>query len=272
MHWRWFEPDSGVMGADEFTTTDGIDWSNVAGAFLSGSTLYFASTVDHDLYKVAFTDGEPQGAPSLADSSIDWTSLGSFVVQSTATTTGLAVTPDAQANQNEPVTMTATVSMQLDPSSHPNGTVQFDHNGTRLGSAAVDPSTGKATLTITTLPPTAPNGTVLTASFQPADSTAGGSDSAPVGYTINPVARIPHISGKVRVGNVAHCIEPTTADESSAYAWKINGKKVATGVAFRVPSGTRGKRLACTASIWIGAGPISKARSVNVTIRKRAAH
>ena len=44
MFWRWFEPDSGVMGADEFTTTDTLNWSHVTGAFLSGGTLYFADS------------------------------------------------------------------------------------------------------------------------------------------------------------------------------------------------------------------------------------
>jgi PKD repeat protein len=79
MFWRWFEPDDGVMGADEFTTTDGIDWSHVAGAFLSGSTLYFADSATKSLFKVAFNATQASGTPTLADSSIDWTSTGAFL-------------------------------------------------------------------------------------------------------------------------------------------------------------------------------------------------
>jgi hypothetical protein len=81
MFWRWFEPDSGVMGADEFTTTDSIDWSHVAGAFLSGSTLYYADSATKSLFEVPFSGGQASGTPSIANSSIDWTSLGAFVSQ-----------------------------------------------------------------------------------------------------------------------------------------------------------------------------------------------
>jgi PKD repeat protein len=79
MHWRWFEPDSGVMGADEFTTTDGINWSHVSGAFLSGSTLYFADSATRSLFSVPFVGGQASGTPTVANSAIDWTSHGAFV-------------------------------------------------------------------------------------------------------------------------------------------------------------------------------------------------
>jgi hypothetical protein len=79
MHWRWFEPDSGVIGADEFTTTDTINWSRVAGAFLVGSTLYYADATTKALYEVPFVDGQASGVPTIADASIDWTSRGAFV-------------------------------------------------------------------------------------------------------------------------------------------------------------------------------------------------
>ncbi len=35
LHWRWFNPESGVVGADQFVVSDGLDWSTVAGAVLS---------------------------------------------------------------------------------------------------------------------------------------------------------------------------------------------------------------------------------------------
>jgi PKD repeat protein len=80
MFWRWFEPDDGVMGADEFTTTDGLNWGHVSGAFLSGSTLYFADSASQHLFSVAFTGGQAAGTPTVADSSFNWTSHGAFVV------------------------------------------------------------------------------------------------------------------------------------------------------------------------------------------------
>jgi PKD repeat protein len=80
MFYRYFEPDSGVMGADEFTTTDGVNWSHTAGAFLSGSTLYTADSTTKNLLSVPFVNGQASGTPTVANSAIDWTSRGAFVV------------------------------------------------------------------------------------------------------------------------------------------------------------------------------------------------
>jgi hypothetical protein len=80
MFYRYFEPDSGVMGSDEFTTTDGLNWSHVAGAFLSGSTLYFADSTTKNLFAVPFANGQASGTPTVANSAIDWTSRGAFVM------------------------------------------------------------------------------------------------------------------------------------------------------------------------------------------------
>jgi hypothetical protein len=80
MHWRWFEPDSGVIGAQTFTTTDKIDWADIAGAFLSGDTLYYADSTSGHLLAVHFSQGEPSGGPTTVNSSFDWASDGSFVL------------------------------------------------------------------------------------------------------------------------------------------------------------------------------------------------
>jgi PKD repeat protein len=81
MFWRWFEPDSGVVGADEFTTTDTLNWSNIAGAFLSGSTLYFADGFTKAMFAVPFNGGQASGTPTMVNSSINWASHGAFVAQ-----------------------------------------------------------------------------------------------------------------------------------------------------------------------------------------------
>jgi PKD repeat protein len=113
MFYRYFEPDDGVMGATEFTTGDSIDWSHVAGAFLSGSTLYFADSTTKSLFSVPFNGGQANGTPTVADSSIDWTSVGAFVGPSTtpviqppkaaltANCTGLSCSFDASGS-NQP--------------------------------------------------------------------------------------------------------------------------------------------------------------------------
>lgn len=80
MHYRYFETDDGVMGSQEFTVDDGNDWSHIAGAFLSDATLYFASAGDGNLMAVPFVDGRPSGTPTLADTSMDWSSHGAIVI------------------------------------------------------------------------------------------------------------------------------------------------------------------------------------------------
>lgn len=53
---RWFSPDSGTVGSAEFTST-AVDFSHVQGMFLSGSSLYWASSVDGSLHRLGFADG-----------------------------------------------------------------------------------------------------------------------------------------------------------------------------------------------------------------------
>jgi PKD repeat protein len=81
MFWRWFEPDSGIVGPDEFTTTDTNNWSNVAGAFLSGNTLYFADKTSGQLESVPWSGTQAAGAPTvLATGQNDWASRGMFLL------------------------------------------------------------------------------------------------------------------------------------------------------------------------------------------------
>jgi PKD repeat protein len=89
MHWRWFEPESGIVGSDEFTLSDGNDWSDVAGAFLSpdtnandgSGTLYYADRNSGDLWSIAWNGTQAAtGTPQLVSSSADWASRGMFML------------------------------------------------------------------------------------------------------------------------------------------------------------------------------------------------
>jgi PKD repeat protein len=83
MHWRWFEPESGIVGSDEFTVTDGQNWSGAAGAFLSGNTLYFAkSTGNGNLMSLPWNGTQvPTGSTAVvADSSQNWAGRGMFLL------------------------------------------------------------------------------------------------------------------------------------------------------------------------------------------------
>jgi hypothetical protein len=84
MHWRWFEPDSGIVGADEFTTNDTNSWANVAGAFLSGNTLYFADKSSGQLKSVAWSGTRPTGTSQVVPTGqTDWASRGMFLLTDT---------------------------------------------------------------------------------------------------------------------------------------------------------------------------------------------
>jgi hypothetical protein len=264
MFWRWFEPDSGVMGSDEFRTTDSIDWSDTAGAFLSGSNLYFVTSGNGHLRKIAFTGGEPTGSTTLADKSISWNSHGAFVMRANSTT-DLAVSPHGSAREGQPVTLTATVALAADPSTHPGGTVTFYNRSSRLNATPidVDPSTGKAQITVSNLLPSGPGRTVLAATFRPSDSTVNASFSAAITYTVNPVATTPKVSGRARVGAANKCNEPTRPGEDVAYSWLAGGKVVGKGKSYTVGADALHRMLSCRAALSIGKGPTSVATSAS---------
>jgi PKD repeat protein len=45
LYWRGFEPESDIVGQQRFsTTTTGINWANVRGAFVAGGRIYYADT------------------------------------------------------------------------------------------------------------------------------------------------------------------------------------------------------------------------------------
>ena len=97
LRYRPFTPESGIAGADKCvsgTTTPGVlpcvatptgtGFSNVAGMFLSGSTLYFSDQTGN-LWSVAWNNGNPDGTsatlvagPSKGGTS--WKSQGMFLL------------------------------------------------------------------------------------------------------------------------------------------------------------------------------------------------
>lgn len=79
MRYRYFTPDSGILGADEFTVDDGLDWSDLAGAFLSGSTLYYVTKSDGILHSIAWTTDHATGSATTVDSSQNWATRSLFL-------------------------------------------------------------------------------------------------------------------------------------------------------------------------------------------------
>jgi hypothetical protein len=70
--WRWFSPDSGIIGPDEFTVAGATGFSTVGGVlFISGNNLYFSKT-DNKLYKIGWTGTTTSGsATAISGPGID---------------------------------------------------------------------------------------------------------------------------------------------------------------------------------------------------------
>ena len=86
LYYRWFTPESGVIGADTFVAsgaTDGRNWAGVSGMTMASGRLVYATTTG-TLSAVDFTGGLPTGtATTLSGPAIDgqsWQSRALFVV------------------------------------------------------------------------------------------------------------------------------------------------------------------------------------------------
>ncbi len=78
LYWRWFSPDSGIVGAAEHSTpAPGL--ANVEGMTLSGSTIYYASATDGSLHSVGFANGAPTGTDTIVDATHDWRARNLFL-------------------------------------------------------------------------------------------------------------------------------------------------------------------------------------------------
>ena len=83
LFYRYFSPDSGIIGPDEFTASGGLSWSDVGGMFVSGSTLYFVKRSTGALWSVPFAGGAPSGSAtevsSPATGGPNWNAKAAFI-------------------------------------------------------------------------------------------------------------------------------------------------------------------------------------------------
>jgi PKD repeat protein len=83
LHYRYFNPESDIVGPDEFTAAGnlpGVSWSSVGGMFVDGDQLYFVNNSTGSLNRIAFTGGVPAGSASIVNSG-DWRARGVFLFQ-----------------------------------------------------------------------------------------------------------------------------------------------------------------------------------------------
>jgi hypothetical protein len=86
LYYRWFTPESGVIGADTFVAsgaTDGRNWSTVNGMTMASGRLYYATTAG-TLSSVDFSTGLPTGTATVhSGPAVDgqtWQSRALFVM------------------------------------------------------------------------------------------------------------------------------------------------------------------------------------------------
>jgi hypothetical protein len=90
LYYRWFTPESGVIGTDTFVASgasDGRNWSTVNGMTMASGRLYYATTTG-TLSAVDLTNGLPAGtATTISGPTVDgqtWQSRGLFVLNPAA--------------------------------------------------------------------------------------------------------------------------------------------------------------------------------------------
>ncbi|MGN6379616.1 MAG: hypothetical protein ACTHNU_11745 [Gaiellales bacterium] len=91
MYYRYFEPESGILGAQTFTASgngDGLSWSNVSDMTMANGSIYYvvSSFGQQNLYRIAYSGGRPVpgtqtlvSGPAKGDGQ-NWAGRGMFVV------------------------------------------------------------------------------------------------------------------------------------------------------------------------------------------------
>jgi hypothetical protein len=82
LRYRYFSPESGVVGAEAFVVSgesDGLNWSGTEGVTLAGGDLYLAAG-DGTLRRIGFRNGHPvAGTEAVVDRQGHWHNRGLFV-------------------------------------------------------------------------------------------------------------------------------------------------------------------------------------------------
>jgi hypothetical protein len=83
LFWRWFTPDSGVVGADKFTVAGATGFADAGAVFVVGGTLYAVARSTGTLSSVGWVAGAPSGSPAVRSGpgidGVDWRAQAVFV-------------------------------------------------------------------------------------------------------------------------------------------------------------------------------------------------
>jgi PKD repeat protein len=122
LYYRYFEPESNIVGAQKFTATGNtaaLDPRNVNGMFLAGGQIYF-SNASGQLKSIGYANGQvAAGAATTVDASTDWRTRGMFawdggmdpnvapVAHASASCSGLTCTFDSAGSDDPDGTITS---------------------------------------------------------------------------------------------------------------------------------------------------------------------
>lgn len=146
---RWFNVDSGVVGADEVRVSASTAWRSVSSTFVTGDTFYYVSSANGGLYSLPLQDavgGGPVPSGSLVSNQ---NFRGTAFLSSDA-----AVSNDAPVAGFEPACAELQCSFDASSSVDPDGTVEsyawdFGDGSTADGSLAEHAYTAPGTYTVT---------------------------------------------------------------------------------------------------------------------------
>jgi hypothetical protein len=239
---RWFEPESGIVGSDE-TQTTGVDFSKVAGTFISGNSLYYSSSTDGTLHRVNFANGvlDPASNTLVSGPQVDgndWRARGMFLYGSpppahpislagTASTNGKAtaetVTVPAAVTPGDGMLLIST-SGSATPPSGPAGWTQVSSvtNSTMVTTVWRRVAAGEdAGQSVSTTFPTATQSNLQILAYHNTDAT-------------NPVA---DIQSGVDANTSTHTTPTATINNPNAWAVSVWEDRSSTTTSWSPPAG-----------------------------------
>lgn len=79
MYSRYFVPESGIMAA-QVAVVDGRSWADVAGAFVAGNSIHYASRTDGALYRAGWDGSKTTGPAVQVDKKSNWAARSLFLI------------------------------------------------------------------------------------------------------------------------------------------------------------------------------------------------
>ncbi|HZN17429.1 MAG TPA: malectin domain-containing carbohydrate-binding protein [Micromonosporaceae bacterium] len=83
LFWRWFSPDSGIVGPDKFTVAGATQFADAGGVFVSGTKLYLVGRSTGNLSRMDWVNGAPSGTLTVVSGPTvdakDWRGKAVFI-------------------------------------------------------------------------------------------------------------------------------------------------------------------------------------------------